>query len=60
MFIDKVEEYCRKNNLNDHSFETKCNLANGTVRSWRKGNEAKLETIKRIVEKTDTKLEEWL
>ena len=59
-FIKNVESYCKENKLNDRQFEIKCNLANGTIRNWRKGNEPKITTVMRVSQATGVPVEKWV
>lgn len=59
-FIEKVEQYCKDNKLNDRQFEIKCELANGTIRTWRQGNHPKVHTIMRVSKATKIPFEKWL
>lgn len=35
MLFNKVEKYCKENNLSIAAFEKKCGMSNGTVSGWK-------------------------
>lgn len=35
MLFQKVEKYCKENNLSIAAFEKRCGLSNGTVSGWK-------------------------
>ena len=60
MFIEKVEAYCKENNLSIHGFDKLCGLSYGSVSKWAGSFGPSLPTIKKIVNATNTPVEKWL
>lgn len=59
MVYAKVIEYCKRNGITISAFEKMCDLSNGTVRGWEKGN-PRLETLMKLEEKTKIPVKKWI
>lgn len=62
MIYQKVIKYCKDNNISVSAFEKKCELSNGTVSGWNKGNKGNpsIETLTKIVNATSLDYSYWL
>ena len=60
LFFEKVEAYCKKNNLSIMGFEQKCGLSNGTVGKWKDGGFPSVPTLQKIEAATKIPIKKWL
>lgn len=61
MFYQKVVDYCQKNNMSIHAFESMCGIGNGTIARWEsKGSKPALETLDKIAKATKIPIKKWI
>jgi transcriptional regulator with XRE-family HTH domain len=59
MVLDRIQEYCKQNNMSISTFEKKCGLSNGTIGNWKRHkNNPSLSAIKKIAEITKIPIEQ--
>lgn len=61
MFFEKVDKYCKENNLSISAFEKKCDLPNGLVGKWKLNSYTPcVATLKKISNATGIPIEKWI
>ena len=59
-FFEKVQAYCKKNNLTIAGFERLCGIGNGVAAQWGKASAPSMKTVCKIADATGIPATEWL